>query len=94
MCRMQAAAFVRMVTGGDARQSDDVVARRSHDIGDDDVMAAVAQIDAVLILHIVLCAVDDACHACLEFDVVQIRERAVFQRDSPCVLFDDADVFN
>ena len=77
-----------------ARQGDDIVACRSRDIGDDDVMAAVSQIDTVLILHVVLRAVDDARHARLEFDVVDICEGAVLQRNAPCVLFDNADVFN
>ena len=78
----------------DGRQRDQIIARVSRNRLDDNVMAALPQVDAVLVQHRHRLAVDDFFRRRFEMQMGEQTVCAMFERHRPAVRIDDGDALN
>ena len=83
----RAAGAVGAIIGNNSGQRHHVISRFARNVGNGDIVTAVAQVDAVLIFHILQHTVNDLVHARVKLDALNSAEGAGLQRDAPTVTF-------
>ena len=84
----------RGVGSEDVREREEVVARVSREIFDENVVTSLAQIESVLVEDGLFFAIDGSVSCGGEVDIANYSVRASFEGDRPGVRVDEPEVFN